>query len=171
MRRCDVVFFAVLSCLKVSIPAMAADAPANGISTFPTPVGQAASKAARMPRKTISLKENVHQEEGQGIASIGNSPNVVTPEIPTVVLVNAQDVNRIICPAEIKDIVSLEEKGVGVKITGKDAFINFRYGKKGEKTIYATEPTEMYCHLRRCYIQLILLQKGCSSQQCVCRAA
>lgn len=144
MRRSEVVFFAVVSCLKFSISAMAAEAPENGISTFPTPVVQAASKAAKMPRKTISLKENMHQEERQGLANISNSPIVVTPEIPTVVPVNAQDVNRIICPAEIKDIVSLEEKGVGVKITGKDAFINFRYGKKGEKTIYATEPTEMY---------------------------
>jgi len=72
------------------------------------------------------------------------SPTIITPEIPTAVRVSARDINRVTCRAgEIKDIVYSKEKGMTVSFSGKDAYIKYKYIKKGNKTIYPSV-TEMY---------------------------
>jgi conjugal transfer pilus assembly protein TraK len=72
------------------------------------------------------------------------SPEIVTPEIPMAVRVSARDINRVTCQAgEIKDIVYSKEKGMSVSFSGKDAYVKYKYIKKGNKTIYPSV-TEMY---------------------------
>ena len=60
------------------------------------------------------------------------------------VRVSARDINRVTCQAgEIKDIVYSKEKGMSVSFSGKDAYVKYKYIKKGDKTIYPSV-TEMY---------------------------
>lgn len=71
-------------------------------------------------------------------------PAIVTPEVPTAVRVSAQDINRVTCQAgEIRDVVYSKEKGMTVTFTGKDAYIKYKYIKRGNKTVYPNV-TEMY---------------------------
>lgn len=74
-----------------------------------------------------------------------DGPVVVLPEVTTVVQLSSSDINRLVCPSEIKDVIYSKEKGLNVKITGKDAFAKFVLLKKsdGEKA-YSVLPTEMF---------------------------
>lgn len=72
------------------------------------------------------------------------SPDVILPEIPVAVRLSARDINRVTCQAgEIKDIVYSKEKGMTVSFSGKDAYVKYKYIKKGSRTIYPSV-TEMY---------------------------
>lgn len=68
----------------------------------------------------------------------------VGPERLTVVKMSSSDVNRIVCPTSIKDVVYSEEKGIQVKIVGQNAFVKFHIKKVGDKEIYSTIPADMY---------------------------
>jgi len=69
---------------------------------------------------------------------------IVTPEIPVAVRLSARDINRVTCRAgEIKDIVYSKEKGMTVSFSGRDAFIKYKYIKRGNKTIFPSV-TEMF---------------------------
>ena len=71
-------------------------------------------------------------------------PTVVLPEATTTIRLSSSDLNRISCPAEIREALTSTEKGVTIKITGKDAFVKFKVTKKGDKLSYASTPTELY---------------------------
>jgi conjugal transfer pilus assembly protein TraK len=74
----------------------------------------------------------------------GEFPTVVLPEATTTIRLSSSDLNRISCPAEIREALTSTEKGVTIKITGKDAFVKFKVTKKGDKLSYASTPTELY---------------------------
>lgn len=71
-------------------------------------------------------------------------PTVVLPEATTTIRLSSSDLNRISCPVEIREALTSTEKGVTIKITGKDAFVKFKVTKKGDKLSYASTPTELY---------------------------
>ena len=74
----------------------------------------------------------------------GEFPTVVLPEATTSVRLSSSDMNRISCPADIREALTSTEKGLNIKITGKDAFVKFKVIKKGDKFTYSTTPTELY---------------------------
>ncbi len=74
----------------------------------------------------------------------GEFPTVVLPEATTSVRLSSSDMNRISCPADIREALTSTEKGLTIKITGKDAFVKFKVTKKGDKFAYSTTPTELY---------------------------
>lgn len=74
----------------------------------------------------------------------GGWPTVIPPEVATKIRLSSSDLNRISCSAEIKDALTSTEKGVVIKITGKDAFVKFKVIKRGDKLVYSTIPTELY---------------------------
>lgn len=74
----------------------------------------------------------------------GEFPSVVLPEVTTSVRLSSSDMNRISCPADIREALTSSEKGLTIKITGKDAFVKFKVTKKGDKFAYSTTPTELY---------------------------
>ena len=72
-------------------------------------------------------------------------PTVVLPEVTTNVRLSSSDMNRIACPSDIKEALTSTEKGMSIKITGKDAFVKFKVIKKPDgKFAYLTTPTEIY---------------------------
>jgi len=68
----------------------------------------------------------------------------VSPEITTQVRLSNSDINRVICPVDIKDVIYSEEKGLAVNISGKNAYLKFLVVKKDGKDLYSTVPSELY---------------------------
>lgn len=135
MRNNGLLMFAVL----LALPSIALASEPR----FPNPPGKS-GKSVRAAT-TVSFREESDHKAAVDLGKIDNyTPVVVPPETTTVVTMINSDVNRIVCPVDIKDVVCLKEKGVSIKVTGKDAFVNFKFVKKGGKTLYASEPTEMY---------------------------
>ena len=70
---------------------------------------------------------------------------VVSPEVPVAVRLSASDVNRVTCTGgEIREVHYSREKGIAVSISGKDAFIKYKYARSGSKTLYPSNPTEFF---------------------------
>jgi len=68
----------------------------------------------------------------------------VPPERLLKVKMSATDVNRIICGAEVKDVVYSKEKGLIVKVSGKSVFLKFQVLEKEGKLAYGKTPAELY---------------------------
>lgn len=154
MQKNKLLFVAAL----LTIPAMVAAAETksgNSITKFPHPT----VKGGRGGTTIVALREDPESKEQKVLPKVDSAPVVVPPETATVVNMNNADVNRIVCPVEIKDVVSLKEKGVSVKVTGKDVFVNFKFVKKGDKTFYASEPTEMYVVCGQDTYNLVLIPR------------
>lgn len=83
------------------------------------------------------MKEDAGGQEGEW-------PTIIPPEVATKIRLSSSDLNRISCSSEIKDALTSTEKGVVIKITGKDAFVKFKVTKRGDKLVYSTTPTELY---------------------------
>lgn len=71
-------------------------------------------------------------------------PEVVLPEATTAIRLSSSDINRIACTGDIREVLTSTEKGITIKITGKDAFVKFKVIKKGDRFSYASTPTELY---------------------------
>ena len=54
------------------------------------------------------------------------------------------DINRVICPVDMKDAIYSEEKGLTVNLSGKNAFVKFLVVKKDGKEMYSMTPSELY---------------------------
>ena len=68
----------------------------------------------------------------------------VLPEITTHVRLSNSDINRVICPLDIKDVIYSEEKGLTVNLAGKNAFVKFSVVRKDGKEMYSMTPSELY---------------------------
>jgi conjugal transfer pilus assembly protein TraK len=68
----------------------------------------------------------------------------VSPEITTQVRLSNSDINRVICPVDMKDVIYSEEKGLTVNLSGKNAFVKFLVAKKDGKEMYSMTPSELY---------------------------
>ncbi|WP_028842922.1 TraK domain-containing protein [Thermodesulfovibrio yellowstonii] len=75
---------------------------------------------------------------------ISGSAYIVEPERATAVKMSASDVNRLVCPYDVKDVVYSEEKGVQVKVSGKNAFVKFLVKRIGNKEQYSQIPADLY---------------------------
>ncbi len=83
-------------------------------------------------------------EQSAGKPVVGEFSTVVLPEATTSIRLSSSDMNRISCPSDIREALTSTEKGLTIKITGKDAFVKFKVTKKGDKFSYSTTPTELY---------------------------
>jgi conjugal transfer pilus assembly protein TraK len=92
-------------------------------------------------KKKLAVVTELKVDEG---STEGEWPTYVPPEVATKIRLSSSDLNRISCSSEIKDALTSTEKGVVIKITGKDAFVKFKVTKRGDKLVYSTTPTELY---------------------------
>ncbi|MCS7215857.1 MAG: type-F conjugative transfer system secretin TraK [Thermodesulfovibrio sp.] len=75
---------------------------------------------------------------------LSGSSYIVGPERLAIVKMSSSDINRIVCPVDIKDVVYSEEKGIQVKISGKNAFVKFLVKRIGGKETYSKIPVDIY---------------------------
>jgi conjugal transfer pilus assembly protein TraK len=73
-----------------------------------------------------------------------HADNVITPEIPVSVELSNRDVNRIVCPGQMNDLIFSQEKGLTGHFSGTNAFIKFKIKEQGEEYIYADTPSELF---------------------------
>lgn len=74
---------------------------------------------------------------------LGTSQRVM-PEVVSQVQLSSSDINRIVCPVDIKDIVFSKEKGITVKLSGSNAFVKFLVMKREGRDHYSSIPTEIF---------------------------
>ena len=70
--------------------------------------------------------------------------DLILPEVPTPVQLSNHDLNRIVCPGTMQDLIFSKEKGLTGRFSGNSAFIKFMIKKSGEEYIYATTPSEIF---------------------------
>lgn len=68
----------------------------------------------------------------------------ILPEITTSVKMSNVDINRIVCPFPIKDVIFSQEKGLTVKIHGRNAFVKFLIKRELGVDTLVTVPSELY---------------------------
>ncbi len=120
------------------------------VSAF-RPAPKAKGKAtAKSKTVTTSLIGNEAKEESAGSSKLmpGDvlpAPMVILPETTTTVKLSASDLNRIICPSDVKEALTSDEKGLMIKISGKDVFLKYKVGKRSDGTLsYSATPTEVF---------------------------
>ena len=91
-------------------------------------------------------------------------PVTVNPEVAAPIELSSSDMNRIQCPTDIKDVVFSKEKGIAVKIIGKDAFVKFLVMKRGDKELYSSTPTELFVACDESIYNVIAIPKRIPSQ-------
>lgn len=88
----------------------------------------------------------------------------VMPEVSSQVELSSSDINRIICPTQIKDIVYSKEKGITVKLSGSNAFVKFLVHRKDGRDQYSSVPTELFVVCGDDIYNLIAVPKRIPSQ-------
>ena len=69
---------------------------------------------------------------------------VIQAEIPTAVELSNMDINRIVCPGPMNDLIFSQEKGLTGHFSGNNAFIKFKIEDAGEEYIYADTQSELF---------------------------
>lgn len=130
---------AVIPALPQNVPIPQQTMPEKVVSGQQT--GGSVSIEKLISNDATDLQQFVFDAKHDGFA--GNS-YIVSPERTTMVKMSSTDVNRIVCPIDIKDVVYSEEKGIQVKISGKNAFVKFLVKRLGGKETYSNIPADMY---------------------------
>ena len=71
-------------------------------------------------------------------------PGPIPPEVTTAVELSATDVNRIVCPGTINDLIFSKEKGIEGHFVGNNAFVKFSILVDAEGKEYTTTPSELF---------------------------
>ena len=117
------------------------------LAAIMAPIIATAADCGAMPADPGEAKKKfaaVTDLKGEEEIPEGEWPTVIPPETATKIRLSSSDLNRISCSSEIRDALTSTEKGVVIKITGKDAFVKFKVTKRGDKLVYSTTPTELY---------------------------
>lgn len=88
----------------------------------------------------------------------------VLPEITTQIEMSSSDINRIVCQADIRDVIFSKEKGLSVKFAGRDAFVKFLITKKEGQEIYSNTPSELFLICGNDAYSLIAIPRRIPSQ-------
>lgn len=97
-----------------------------------------------MVKKTIPILLLLTLSVIPAVAGKQYENGAIPPEVITPVRLSNSDINRIVCPGTVNDLIFSEEKGVIGHFAGNSAFVKFKLTRQGEELIYATTPTELY---------------------------
>lgn len=80
------------------------------------------------------------------MATIGTclADSMIQAEIPTAVELSNMDINRIVCPGPMNDLIFSQEKGMTGHFSGNNAFIKFKIEDDGDEFIYADNQSELF---------------------------
>lgn len=90
-------------------------------------------------------------------AAYGSSP--ILPEVTTAVDLSSSDINRIVCPGTINDLIFSKEKGLEGHFVGNNAFVKFTITVQGDDKRYSTTPTELFVSCNDTIYSLIATPK------------
>ncbi|MBP7526814.1 MAG: type-F conjugative transfer system secretin TraK [Syntrophorhabdaceae bacterium] len=88
----------------------------------------------------------------------------ILPEVASQVHLSSSDINRVVCPVEIKDVVFSKEKGITVKLAGNNAFVKFLVMKKDGRDFYSSTPSEIFIVCGEQIYNIIAVPKRVPSQ-------
>ena len=120
--------------------------------------------AAHLAHAESPSKPVIPKQTPSGAFSADLQQQSVIPEVGTQVSLSSSDANRIVCSREIKDVIFSAEKGVAVKVVGRNAFVKFRITRKDEREIYSSTPTELFVVCGENVYNLIAIPKRIPSQ-------
>ena len=114
-------------------------------ASLPAPSGGVSSGEGKEDEKPYLIPLEGELIEGRVIPGVYYS---VTPEKTTMVDMSNIDINRIVCPVSVQDVVYSSEKGVVVKVIGRNVFVKFQAKKivegTEEKVVYSTLPVDIH---------------------------
>ncbi len=90
-------------------------------------------------------------------AAYASSP--ILPEVTTAVDLSSSDINRIVCPGTINDLIFSKEKGLEGHFVGNNAFVKFTITVQGDDKTYSTTPTELFVSCNEIIYSLIATPK------------
>lgn len=73
-----------------------------------------------------------------------HAETVIPAEIPTAVQLSNMDINRIVCPGPMSDLIFSQEKGMTGHFSGNNAFIKFKIEDMAGEYLYADEQSELF---------------------------
>ncbi|MEM3580393.1 MAG: type-F conjugative transfer system secretin TraK [Candidatus Bathyarchaeia archaeon] len=129
---------------RVGIPALPRNVPLPQSATLPEGAGKQAAGSVSAEKLISGDSADLQQSVSDAKDTLTGISYTVSPEKTTMVKMSSTDVNRIVCPVDIKDVVYSEEKGIQVKISGKNAFVKFLVKRLGTKETYSTIPADIY---------------------------
>ncbi len=97
------------------------------------------------------------------IATSAPAAEMILPEIPTEVAVSNHDINRIVCPGQMNDLIFSQEKGLIGHFSGNSAFIKFKVEDNGGEYTYASEPCELFAVCDNIVYSLIVIPEDIPS--------
>lgn len=143
------------------------------------PVPKNAGAVTKQPLQPPQQKNSPHKD-GQlkqgSIVDFTETPTVphqlgepiiaqnVLPEVASQVQLSSSDINRVVCPVDIKDVVFSKEKGITIKLAGNNAFVKFLVMKKNGKDYYSTTPSEVFIACGDNIYNIIAIPKRIPSQ-------
>ena len=125
----------------------------SAFSAAPAAETHRAEEKVSETEEKVSEKEKIYRlpvseeelKEGKVVSGVYY---VVTPEKTTMINMSNVDINRIVCPVDVQDVVYSEEKGVKVKVLGRNVFVKFQVRKvvegEKEKVEYSTTPVDIH---------------------------
>lgn len=80
------------------------------------------------------------------LAVAGNclASEVIQAEIPTAVKLSNRDINRIVCPGPMNDLIFSQEKAMTGHFSGNNGFIKFKIEDSGNDYVYADTQSELF---------------------------
>jgi len=97
------------------------------------------------------------------IAASAYADAVIPSDVPTMVELSNRDINRIVCPGQMNDLIFSKEKGLTGHFSGNNAFIKFIIEDNGDEYIYADTPSELFVVCNGAVYSLIATPKNISS--------
>ncbi len=88
---------------------------------------------------------------------------VVQAEIPTAVKLSNRDINRIVCPGQMNDLIFSQEKGMTGHFSGGNGFVKFKIEKIGDEVIYADSQSELFVICNQVVYTLLVTPADISS--------
>ncbi len=88
---------------------------------------------------------------------------VIQAEIPTSVKLSNKDINRIVCPGQMNDLIFSQEKGMTGHFSGKNGFVKFKIEKIGDKFFYADTQSELFVVCNNAVYTLLVIPEDMPS--------
>ena len=97
------------------------------------------------------------------LATNVQAAEMIAPEIPTEVVVSDHDINRLVCPGQMNDLIFSKEKGLIGHFSGNSAFIKFTIEDSEGEYTYASEPCELFVVCDNIVYSLIIIPEDIPS--------